>query len=82
MQFRELLAERERGESLALFHNLSGAHRRPDPHKEMDVIGLYRQFQNRPALLRHISGESDPSQRLPIWFTNAFLRRLGHQMRW
>ena len=51
MQFWELLAQRERGESLALFDHIRRAHRGPDPHKEMDVIGLHRQFQNRPALL-------------------------------
>ena len=51
MQLRELLAQREGGEALALFHHIRRAHRGPDAHKAMDVIGLHRQFQNRPALL-------------------------------
>jgi len=51
MQFRELFAEREGADAFALLDDIGGAHRRPDAHKEMDVIELHRQFQNRPALL-------------------------------
>ncbi len=50
MQFRELLAERERGEALALFDDIRCAHRGPDAHEEMDVAGLYVQFEDGPAL--------------------------------
>jgi hypothetical protein len=51
MQFRELLAECERGDPLACFRHSSRAHRGPDPHEEMDVIGLDGKLQNRPAFL-------------------------------
>ena len=51
MEFWKLFAERECGEALALFGDISGADRGPDAHKEMDVIGLHREFKNRPTLL-------------------------------
>jgi hypothetical protein len=51
MAFRELLAQREGGESRALLHRIGRAHGGPGPPQEMDVIGLHGQFQNRPALL-------------------------------
>jgi hypothetical protein len=40
-----------RRESFALFDHIGGRVGRPDTHKEMDMIGLNRQFQNLPALL-------------------------------
>jgi hypothetical protein len=51
MKFRELVAEREGGASLALLHHIRRAPGGPDPHKEMYVVRLYREFYNRPALL-------------------------------
>src|SRR6185312_1545073 len=51
MQFRELLTERECREAFALLHHIRRTDRGPDSHKQMDMIGLHSQFQNRPALL-------------------------------
>ena len=51
MQLRKLLAQRECAGSFALFDHFSGAHGRPDPHKQVDMVRLDRQFQDRPALL-------------------------------
>ena len=34
-----------------LLHHIRRAYRRPDAHEEVDVIGLHRQFQNRPPRL-------------------------------
>ncbi len=51
MQFRELLAERDCGEPLALFDDIRRAHRGPDPHEQMEMIELHSEFHNRPALL-------------------------------
>src|SRR5262245_5877255 len=50
-QLRKLFAQCERRKPLALFDHIRRAHRRPDAHEDLDVIGLYRQVQNRPALL-------------------------------
>jgi hypothetical protein len=50
LQLRKRFAERAGAESLALFDPCGGAHRWPHPHKHGDVVGLNRQFQNRPAL--------------------------------
>src|SRR2546426_6689238 len=46
-----LLTEMMRREALALLDHIGGRVRRPDTHKEMDMIGLYRQLQHLPTLL-------------------------------
>ena len=70
-----------RGESFALLNHIGGGVGRPHAHKEVDMIGLSRQFQNFPALLSTllldeglaVFGDTPPS---------TALRRLGHQTRW
>ena len=46
----KLLSQVERGDPFQFFDDLSGAIRRQDPDKDVDVIGLDSQFKDLPTL--------------------------------
>src|SRR6266704_6657207 len=49
---RKFLSERKGGNSLDLLHHIGNAVHRPDPDKEMDMIGLNGQFENGPSFFK------------------------------
>jgi len=81
VQFRELLAQRERGAALALFDHLRRTDRRPGPHEAVDLVGLHRQVHKRPALLVTLLAHqvlAPLANPIDQHLSPAF----GHQMRW